>query len=355
MPDIGDERMAYKEALRRAEERALSGETPQELVTTATLETPSAEPEQEGAVPADAGAATEPTPPVESAPADTSTQEEEPEVMPAVETLEQLRERLAAAEARLEEKDSFIGRQSTEIGELRQAVEQIQQAQAAPPQPAIAITQDMIDENPAQAVQLAWNQQNEQALAVAFDAWKDEDPFAAASWRTDRLLERQALQYQQELAARDQKLETALVPQQAAAEEAAWREAIVSAAETLPGFSAEEAARLLEEVAPQFPDTVARMAQGDMKAKVEGLTLLYAVDKAGKSVPVEEVQDVAREAAESAAAARAAASVAPQSTAGEGAAPQALTPEQEEAKRYVDRIERSQLLDRGWTGRTPGR
>jgi hypothetical protein len=370
MPDIAEGRTAVREAMRRAEEAAgIYRDASGNETYDAPEATPVTLPELEGAVPVAASDQPLPVEPVAEAatPAEEATQEpQEPETPepPASLGVEELQAEVTRLQEQLANKDSFIGRQSTDVGELRAELEALraQVTTATTPQPVappqLIITQQLIEEDPAKATMLAFEQNNGQALAVAFEAWKEEDPFTAASWRADRLIEKQQADFQKELQAVRGEVEQVKAPQAAAAERNAWSDAFLEMQKSYPDFlEADDAGRtnaqrLLEEVAPKFPTIAKLIADGDVAAKVEGLTLLYDKGKLGDPAGVAaELQTAAEEAAASAAAARtAAATVNGQSSAGQGSTVE-LTEEEAEAKRYIDRMSGKASLERGWTGR----
>jgi hypothetical protein len=365
MPSLADDRAAYLEASRRAEEAAGITRDPEGNEVYDAEQTPVATPELEGAVPitaSDQPLTPEPVTPV--TPVETDTSEQQP-VAPAEPvaplTPEQLQERLAVAEARLEEKDSFIGRQSGEVGELRQAIAEMQTQLAkvqTAPVAAIPITQDLIDSNPGAAVQAAFDQKDERALQIAFEAWKDPitgDPFAAAAWLNDRKLEQQQIAFDAKLAETRQQFETATAPLVATSEESAtqreWAEAFNEVKATRPDFM-ENAARLLEEVAPQHPFLLPALQSGDAKAKAGALSALYALDKLGNPGAVQaQLETAAGEAAaEAAEALRAAGAVNGQTTAGQST--ELKTEDELEREGYIARQRSKPSLSKGWTGRT---
>ena len=364
MPDIADDRAAYAEAMRRAEEAAGITRDASGNEVYADEETPVATPELQDAVPV--SASDQPLNPVEpAAEADTSEeQQEQVEETPVAElTIEQAQVEIARLTERLEAKDSMIGRQSTEVGELRTRLEQLErfaaQAQPAPQAPQMAITQDMIDADPGRAVQIAFAQKNDQVLEIAFNAWKDEDPFAAASWRADRLLERQQEAFEARLKETQQQIQAATAPLAKSAENAEWSEAFVEMQRQYPDFlkvdestGKTQAQSLLEEVAPQFPAVAKLIAEGDAATKVQGLKLLYGEARLGSPEQIAaELQKAADDAAAETAATRAAAGVvATQATVGQGSAVE-LTEEQQEVEAYKSRMTGKPSLARGWTGR----
>lgn len=355
MPDIADDRAAFQEAMRRAEEAAGITRDAGGNEVIADAETPVATPELEGAVPV--SASDQPLTPEPVEPEQTATSEQQPEAPAAELTVEELQSRLEAAEARLAEKDSFIGRQSSEVGELRTAISEMQQqiaslpAQPVTTAPVIPITQELIDNNPAVAVQAAFEQKNEHALQVAFETWKEIDPFTAATWLNDRKLEQQNAQFEARLAETQQRLETATAPLQEGVVDRQWKDAFDEVKATRPDFL-ENAERILSEVAPQYPSFLPALQDGDAKAKAEALAALYALDKMSNPDAVRQqlAQDAQEAAAEAAAARAAAGVVVGQQNAGQPA--EQKTAEELEQEAYISRQRGKPSLARGWTGRS---
>jgi hypothetical protein len=217
------------------------------------------------------------------------------------------------------------------------------------------VTQELIDSNPALAVQAAYAQGNEGALQIAFEAWREVDPFTSATWLADQKLARQKQEFDAELAATKQKIDEATAPLAANAAEVAaqqaWKEAFDEVKATRPDFI-DNAARLLEEVAPQYPSFLPALQTGDAKAKAEALSALYALDKMGNPQAVQaQLEAAAQEAAAEAEAARArAGAVTSQTTAGQGT--ELKTEEELEQEAYVTRQRSKPSLSRGWTGGT---
>jgi len=354
-PNVGDA-AAYRDALRRAEAQAVEVDALGNEVSNG--ETPAAIPELEGAVPVQASdqpLETEPEAPVEQVAEDTSEtqQQEAPVVEP---TVEDLRQQLAAAQARLEEKDSFIGRQSSEVGELRQAITDLQQRittvqQQEPASPAMAITQDLIDTNPALATQAAFAQGNQQVLGVAFQAWQDEDPGVANAWLYDRKLEAKEAEFNAKLAEVEKRIETVAAPLAETRANQQWKEAYNIAKVGRPDLL-DNAERLLTEVSREYPEFFDLLQNGDAKTKATALTALYALDKMGnpQAVQAQLAEQTAEAAQEAAAALRAAQAVSGQTTAGQPAVEK--TDEQLEQESYVARMGSKPSLSRGWTGRS---
>lgn len=360
MPDIADDRAAYLEAMRRAEEA--SGITRDESGNEvyAEGETPVVTPELEGAVPVQAS--DQPLTPEPAVEAEADTSEEQP-VAPAAEpSVEELKAELAAAQARIEEQKTMIGRQSAEVGTTREEIaalkariDAVMSATATPAAPAIAITQELIENNPALAVQAAYEQRNEHALQMAFEAWRDPlnpvgDPFAAATWLNDRKLEQQQAAFEAKIAEQEKRLATVTAPLAESHEQREWGLAFDEVKATRPDFL-ENAERLLTDVAPQYPAIADQLATGDHTVKAQALAALYALDKMGNPQAVQaQLEEAAQEAAAEAAAARAAAGVTTQSTAGQPI--EEKTREELEQESYISRQRSKPSLAKGWTGRS---
>ena len=365
MPDIADDRAAYLEAMRRAEEASGISRDSEGNEVYAEGETPVATPELEGAVPVQASDQPLVPEPADEVEADTSV-EEQP-VEPAAEpTVEELKAQLAAAEARIEEQKTMIGRQSAEVGTTREEIAalkaqleaRIDALTTSAPQvatPAIPITQDLIDSNPALAVQAAFDQKNEHALQLACEAWRDPlnpngDPFAAATWLNDRKLEQQKAEYEAKIAQVTKQVEEVSAPLAESREQREWAQAFDEVKATRPDFL-ENAERLLTEVAPQYPAIADQLSTGDHTVKAQALAALYALDKMGNPQAVQEQLEVAaQEAAAEAVAARAAAGVTTQTTAGQPG--EVKTQEELEQESYIARQRSKPSLSRGWTGRS---
>lgn len=354
-PIVDGDESDYRAAIRRAEEA--SGLNPDGTLAAAAGETPAIT-ELEGAVPVQASDQPLATEAAAEAAATPEQQQEAPAPPAESLTVEQLQEKLADAEARLADKDSFIGRQSGEVGELRRVVDELSarvgqaQAQPAPAAPQVVITQELIENDPARATMVAFQQKDEHALAAAFDVWKDEDPFTAATWLSDRRLEQQQQQFDAKLAEVDQKIGTVAAPLEASAAQNAWNSAFHAVEQQRPGFLA-EAERLLKDVAPKFPNIVSVLSSGDASAKAEVLTALYDLDRVSNPEQVRaELEVQAQEAAAEAAASRATAGVVTgQTTAGQGTVVE-KTAEELEADAYMNRQRSKPSLSRGWTGRS---
>ena len=326
-------------------------------------------------------ASDQPLPPVPVTPAvpvetDTPVQEAAP-VVPAVPaeplSVEGLSQQLAVATARLEEKDSFIGKQSTDVGELRQTVAELSarlDAQQAQPvvQPNVAastpVTQELIDNNPALAAEAAYVQGDENALRYVMEQWKDVDPFTASSWRDDKLREQQQKAFDVKLAEQEAKIAAVAVPAAASAaqsaDQAQWKEAFDDVRGRYPevfvpnpetGVSIAERLITAAGTQPEYAAFKEMLQTGDASAKAAAISALYALDKVGNPEAFRAQLELdAQEAAASAAAARAGASaVTGQTTAGQGG--ELKTEEELEADAVITRMRSKPSLAKGWTGR----
>lgn len=355
MPDPAEERAAYKERLARAEAEALADADPHSQEWYAQIGTPletPAFPEGADATPVVASDQLEIDEP--EAPVAESPQEETPaeDVTP-----EELKGQIEALKAQLAEKETFIGRQGSEVGALRASIDELsrqlaEQPVRAPIQqgPQILVTQDLIDSDPAQATLIAYRQNDERALSLAFEAWKDVDPFAAASWRSDAILERERSAWQEEFASLRSEISTVSAPVQQQQEQRVWQDAFSLVSQEHPEFVS-NATRILEDVAPRYPHLVGSLATGDAAAKAEILKALYVLDRAQnpEAVRAELAEAAAAAAAEEAATRAAAAPVVGQTTAGQpGREP---TYEEQEKEAYRQRLGGRVSLDRGWTRR----
>jgi hypothetical protein len=166
--------------------------------------------------------------------------------------------KLAALEARLAEKDRFIGQQSGEVGELRRALEErlagLEQSVQAP---QTQITHELIEDNPGYAVQLAFEQKNPAALQIAMEQWKLDDPFSAATWVTQRQMEAQQQQFESRL----QALQGQLAPVQQVEEQRTFSRGV----------------KEIEDQYGPLPDIIARAQAADIPNDVAA-TLYHAVE-----------------------------------------------------------------------------
>jgi hypothetical protein len=374
MPDIADDHAAFREAMARAEaasgiERDAEGNETNGIEAIVSGQTPAPTSEPVVAVPV--VASDQPLPPDPVTPvADTP----EPEAVAPAEPLsvEELQQQLAVATARLEEKDSFIGKQSTDVGELRQTVAELSarldaQQQTPTVQPSVAattvVTQELVNTDPALAAEAAYVQGDENSLKFVMEQWKDMDPFMAASWRDDKLREQQQKAFDAKIAEQEAKIAAVAAPvaESAAtrAESLKWEAALDTVKGKFPEvFVADESGnttvqRLLLEAGtkPEYEAFKVMLQTGDADAKAAAISALYALDKVGNPDAFKaQLEADAQEAAAAAAAARAGASaVNGQTTAGQGG--ELKTEAELEAEATISRMASKPSLSKGWTGR----
>lgn len=266
--------------------------------------------------------AAEPDPVVEEAPAEPVAETEEPakqerlrnedgtfapnpvdepvaETQQADESDADYATRIAQLEQRLADKDEFIGRQSQEVAEVRRLMEQIAEKQnETPAAPPVQITGDMIDQNPAYAAQLAYEQDNGVAFAQAFEAWKEEDPFQAAAWATGKQNELQLAELERKQEERFAALQATVAPAAQTAQVAQLNTLLAAADEKNPGLLAFVASDKAAALASEFPEAAQLLVAGTPDQKVRSLQMLHQIDRgrASDTLKVTEEQ-VAREVA----------------------------------------------------------
>jgi hypothetical protein len=105
-----------------------------------------------------------------------------------------LQAQIAALEKRLADKDDFAGRLSNELGELRKLQEQtLEHAQ----RPQVSDWDSLIEENPAQAAQLALQNGDNYRYQQAREAWNDLAPGAPEVFEQNLRLQRQMQELEQ--------------------------------------------------------------------------------------------------------------------------------------------------------------
>lgn len=93
--------------------------------------------------------------------------------------------------------EEHSGSLRNEVGELRALVEdRFERIQNQPPQPQFDLD-EMIVENPAQAVELAWRSGNEAALRKALNGWDEIAPGMSAVWIENKQLAQKLQQIEQ--------------------------------------------------------------------------------------------------------------------------------------------------------------
>jgi hypothetical protein len=349
---FADTNAAYREALARAEAGAVEvpGETTVETVLA----------ELDGAVPVVEEHVEQAEPVVET---DNSEVVPEVPVTPAEAVEGAAVEKLLAGNFKTAEElerayvelRALEGRRGQETGELRKAVDELrtQLATPAPQQaPLVDISEDLIMRDPARATMLAFNQKDETGLSLAFEAWRMEDPFSSGQWLSERRAEQREEAHKAELDSIRSEVTKLSVPQAEAAQREEWNQAFSIVSAKSPDFST-HAARILEEVAPQYPNILGALSSGDAKAKAEILTALYAIDRAQTEDPAklrETLNEEARQAAEEVRQAKDGAKVLSQVTTG-GDAPEQSWEEAEAARFNARNKQKQTSFERNWTGR----
>ena len=164
------------------------------------------------------------------------------------------------------EASSLIGRQGSELGELRKQFESFQQAQAKPRIDQNAFAQ-LIEDDPAQATVLAYQAQDTAATATALRAWSEESPFAASQWVTDQRIQELQGQF-------DQRLQTATAPLQQRVAGQVVEEVLTAFAKEHPDV--DQYLGTMYEIAPESPLVLEVLKrQDDPKAIREVYDYLY--------------------------------------------------------------------------------
>lgn len=215
----------------------------------------------------------------------------EPEEKPEAETAEETVERLLAGKYKTAEElerahleaQALIDRQGNELGEWRQYVQQLAEAQQRQAQ-APSDWDALIDENPAQAAQLAYQQQNPHAYQAAMEAWEDVSPGTPAVWAQNMQLQAQMASAQQHQ-----------LQQQ-------WNESVAQFARDNPGIDEIPLDELMEagQRNPAFIEMIQRSTSPE--ARLGALRVLYleAEQARGRKSDtlVTAARDIAREQAE---------------------------------------------------------
>jgi hypothetical protein len=248
--------------------------------------------------------------------------------------------------AQLAEKDSFIGRQSNEVGELRQQME-AELASLRQQASHVQITPDFIAEDPARATQIAFEQGDQYTMTKAFEAWKYEDGFSAAAWATQKQFEQREAALRAEIEAVKSQVHQNQAPVQAQEEQRIWTQAWDKAAEANPDIR-DFADVMLNDIAPQFADTLNWNGPPEVRAKA--LTMLYETARGRNAGTLKEaVKQAEKETADDAQQARDAAFVTSQDTAGGAAETSWEEAERLKAKELFTSKQKS--LENNWVGR----
>lgn len=179
------------------------------------------------------------------------------------------------------EAKAFADRQGNELGELRAAFEQqfaqINERLDTPAASTRQVTPDMIDRDPAYAAQVAFEQQDPQTLAVAFEQWKLEDPGSAASWLAEKRIEENAKTMRAEFEQRVAQIEQRVAPIQAQTEQAALAEAVRTLPEDVRAFLSDQ--DTVQQLANEFPTLGNTIASGTPADRLNAIVALHGIHR----------------------------------------------------------------------------
>ena len=196
------------------------------------------------------------------------------------------------------ELEKHTGGLRNELGELRRMFEERLNQPAPPPVGApVAITQDLIDQNPGYAVQLAYEQGNEPALRLAFEQWEDAEPTKAAAWYAQQLVAQERAEMQAQFAQLRAEIQPAAERADTEAFQAGLREYVAEkpdAAEFIQGGH-------LAALANEFSWARETLERGTPQQQIEAIKSLHAIHR-GRNTDNLRVatQEVARATAEEA-------------------------------------------------------
>lgn len=174
------------------------------------------------------------------------------------------------------EKQAVLDRQANELGETRRMIEErfsgLEEKIAQPVHPQTPVTQEMVEQNPGLATQLAYQQGNQQALQVAYEAWKYEEPADAAAWRAEVVANQRIQQVQQAYEARLAELEQRVAPAESNALDAQWAQTFRQIEAKYPDLATYQAE--MTEIAAEFPQFASDL-RGDPESRGKALESLY--------------------------------------------------------------------------------
>lgn len=251
-------------------------------------------------------------------------------------------------ERAVQEKEQFIARQGTELGELRKLSETLEQLpahlqEAVKPRPSYD-WETLIEDNPAQAAQLALAEGNQFALQRAVEAWDEVAPGAPMVWAQNQQLQQQMQQLQEANQQAVQPLEERFARQQA-------EQAYASFAQSHPDIDA--LTPLMLQIAQETPQLQAWL-QGSADEQLLVLDHLYLKAKTqtqtrneGTLASAQAEADAAR--AMEARAAKENAAVASQTKTADTAQRQATTPAEQFLDGLRQQVQRRNTIQSGIT------
>ncbi len=200
---------------------------------------------------------------------------------------------LAAAYQELE---SFKGRQSGEINELRRALEDrftaIEQQAARPAAPAS--WDDLIDQNPAQAAKLAYEHGETLQLQRAAAAWEEVSPGAPELWAEN-------IRMRHENEQRFARYDAALAPVQQQASASALTDGVAGLRAKYPEIADFIQGDQFASLAEQIPLAKKALLEGAPDEVVSAIETVYLIHRGRASDNLKDTaRDVARSAAEEA-------------------------------------------------------
>lgn len=188
------------------------------------------------------------------------------------------------------ELQSRFGSQSNELGDLRQQVDERFANLEAANTRATTPWDELIEENPAQALALAHQQGDEFNMRRAATAWEEVSPGSVNLWAENVRLKEQM---EQRFAALEERTKPAV---EDTAEQARVR-AYTNAKNRHPDM--EQHIAQMQEVSVQFPMLVTAIETGTQEEREKGWEALYLLTKAGNADNLQQTaQQVARNAAD---------------------------------------------------------
>lgn len=316
MADLFQEDVSTEDFALPGDEERLLGRARAATEAPAPAE-PVAEPEATTETPAEPEAAEQPAEPAAEAPPETAAQIEEKLLAGKYKTPDEL-------ERAYIELHQLHGRTSQEVGELRQAVQQLAENVNQPPQaPPVQVTSDLIEANPAYAAQMAYDQDNGPAFQAAFEAWKELDPTTAAVWAAGKQAEEREAEIRRAYDERIAKLETSFQPVADTAQATEAGRLAAARADQLPGLAEFITdTPTVSQLANEFPDEAQLILSGSPDQKVRAFEKLFLIHRGRVSDTHRVTQEqVARDTAQAAQQAREDAFVASATTVSGGTQP----------------------------------
>jgi hypothetical protein len=184
-----------------------------------------------------------------------------------------------ALAAAYQELESHTGGLRNEVGDLRKALderfESLQTQVSQPVTPQTPITQDLIDQNPALATELAYTQGNQAALAVAFEEWEAQQPARAAAWIASKHMEARDAQWSE----RYSQLEQRIAPMQQQAQGQELRDGVSGLTQKYPEISEFVQTEDFAALAAQIPLAKKALTEGTPAEVVSAIETVYLIHR----------------------------------------------------------------------------